>query len=91
MRSLLDKIDQILVVESDLYQKKLRNKATGKVYEIEKVLAQKWKLNNHTGWLLALLIEINGSHGFIYWQNINCTEPYVRAACERNANAYEWV
>jgi len=89
--SLLDKVNQIVILDSVFYSKRLRNKETGKVYNIDRVLAEKWTLDGGSGWWIKLLIENNDSHGLIYWQNINCTQSYVREACAKNPLRYEWI
>lgn len=92
MLNLLDKVDQVVVLESDLYQRKLRNKKTGAVYNIDKVVVEKWAMEDgYHGWWIKLLIEIDMSHGLIYWQNINCTEPYIVEACSTVRDKFEWV
>ncbi len=91
MLSILNRVDQILVLESKLYGRQLRRLSDGKVYNVEKILAEKWTLEGGEGWWIKLLIENNGSHGLIYWQNINCTEPYVRKACAQAQHQYEWL
>lgn len=91
MSSMLSQVDQVVVLESTLYNHQIRRKADGKVYNIEKVIVEKWTLDHHEGWWIKLLIERDQSHGLIYWQNINCTEPLVRETCDKARDNYELI
>lgn len=90
-------VNQIQVFESTLYSKCLRRKTDGKIYNIEKVIIENWTLDarlgeeKYSGWWIKLLIENDQSHCLIYWQNINCTEPFIRQRCEQSAHDYELI
>lgn len=80
-------INQLLVVESTLYDHGLRRKRDGKVYTIEAVYVEKWE----EGWFFKLLIECNQSHAVVYWQNITCPCPTIKQICTKTQRDYELV
>lgn len=84
-------IDQIIVLESDLYNHRLQRKSDGKIYNIEKVIVENWTLDGGTGWWIKLLIENDKSHNLLYWQNINCTEPDIVQMCKETRAKYELI
>lgn len=70
-----------------LLGKHLRRKCDGRVYVIEAVLRQWW-----WGYYTSLLIQANGSHGVIWWENISCAEDSCQAdAVRANNSDYELV
>lgn len=79
------------MLESRLYGRKLRKKETGKVYNIDRILVEQWTLEGGTGWWIKLLVEHDQSHALLYWQNINCTEPFVRKTCVRTQELWELI
>ena len=83
----MEDINQLLVVESDLYDHGLRRKSDGKEYNIEAVYVEKWE----GGWFFKLLIECDQSHAVVYWQNITCPCPTVKEICTRTQKNYELI
>lgn len=69
----------------------LVQESDNKIYNIEKV-------NVHfiynpkdegLGYVLGLLIEHNNSHGFIYWENINCTSDLTADLISKAHNRFK--
>jgi hypothetical protein len=54
-------------VTHPLVGKKLRNLESGKVYNVEKVFKE-----FYLGWFYKAVIECDGSHGVIFFENITC-------------------
>jgi hypothetical protein len=50
--------------------KRVKNRETGKEYNVERVYKE-W----YGGWYIKALLECNGSHAVRAWENINCFEP----------------
>lgn len=73
----------IVIRDYPLVGKKIRNNETGKIYNIEQA-------NKHwyCGWYVGLLIEQNGSHGFIWYENIDCWNDIVVDSIKKNKTKY---
>ena len=79
--------NQLLVVDSDLYDYRIRRKSDGKEYNIEGVYVERWK----GGWFFKLLIECDQSHGVVYWQNITCPCPIIQDLCKKGFTSYDLI
>ena len=77
--------DSLNIVLDDypLVGKRIRNNETDKIYVIEQA-------NKHwyVGWYIGLLIEQNGSHAFIWYENIDCWNDIVVDSIEKNKTKY---
>jgi hypothetical protein len=66
--------------------KQIKNKNTGKVYSIEKVIGQFFR-----GWYITLLLEQNGSHDQVIWKNVNSKEDWIPEEIQENQEIYEII
>ena len=73
----------IILEDHPLVGKKIKKIETNKIYNIEQV-NQQW----YAGWYIGLLIEHNGSHGFIWYENIDCWNDIVVDSIEENKTKY---
>lgn len=88
---LTEKFNQLEILESSFYAKRLLNTKNGCLYNVTKVLAERWDQSGDSGWWIKILVETGGSHALLFWQNINCTNSYVRKACALNQEQWQWV
>ena len=86
---MLEHIDQIAILESSLLNRQLVRVEDGKIFNIERVYAEKWTLSGGEGWWINLLIEQDKSHTFVYWHNINCTYPVIVRQCDDSRSSYK--
>ena len=63
---------------------KIKSKWSGKKYTVEKVNKQ-W----FNGFYLGMLLENNGSHVFVYFENINCEDETVLEDIERTKKEFD--
>ena len=73
----------IVLEDHPLIGKKIKKTETGKIYNIEQV-NQQW----YAGWYIGLLIECNGSHGFLLNENIDCWNDIVVDSIKENKTKY---
>jgi hypothetical protein len=68
-----------------LHDIELKNKKTGKIYEIDAVYKQ-----HHRGYYISLAIREKGtkSHGIRFWENINCHDTLILNSIKENKNDY---
>ena len=66
--------------------RRLQKISNGDVYTIQSV-HKMW----HKGYFLCLLTEKNGSHGQVYWENINCLEDMILNHIEEGRLQYTLV
>ena len=73
----------IVLEAHPLVGKRIQNNETNKIYNIQQA-------NKHwyTGWYIGLLIECNGSHAFIWHENIDCWNDIVVDSIEENKTRY---
>jgi len=77
---------QKYLTDSPLLHVKLMEKATWKLYTIEKVIDE-W----YAGWYRKLLICNNGSHGVVEWENISCFDPIIIEGIKEMQEKFEIV
>ena len=73
----------IVIEDYPLVGKRIRNNETNKIYNIEQANKQ-W----YVGWYIGLLIEQNGSHGFIWYENIDCWNDIMVSSIKKNKRQY---
>lgn len=76
----------IVIENYPLIGRKIRKEETGVVYNIEQA-------NKHwyCGWYIGLLIECDGSHAFIWYENIDCWNDIVVNSIEKNKTKYTLI
>ena len=75
--------DNIVIEDHPLVGKKIVDTTTEKEYNVEQVNKQ-W----YGGWYIGLLIECNGSHGFIWYENVDCWNDSVTDSIKKNKIIY---
>lgn len=70
----------------ELIGMKIEDKTNGRVGVIEKVSAQ-WFI----GRFLGVLVNFNGSHAYIFWQNIDCEESDIVAKIDASHEKYRLI
>jgi hypothetical protein len=73
-------------IEHPLLGQSLIDSQSGKLYLIEKVVKH-WLW----GWYIALLIQNNGSHCLVRWENISSGDDLIIDGIEQNRKRYSLV
>jgi hypothetical protein len=67
-----NKLKNVKIKDHPYIGKTIKGKSDGKIYTIEGVNKQWYK-----GFYLGMLISHNGSHAFLYFENINSIDPTI--------------
>lgn len=67
--------------------KKILDKTTEKLYNIERVVKQYYNY----GWYITLVLERNGSHDQVTWENISVKEDWIIEEIQENQEIYEII
>lgn len=78
-----DRIDSTLPIAHPLVGRSLLNTETGKIYIVEKAVKH-WLW----GYYIALLIQNQGSHALIRWENISSSENDILHDVAKNQKRY---
>lgn len=76
----------IILEYHPLKRKKIKNRITGEMYSIEKVVKQ-----FYNGWYITLLLERNGSHDQLIWENLTSKEDWISEEILENQEMYEII
>jgi hypothetical protein len=80
---------QILILESELYNCRLRRKSNGEILDIEKIYAEKML---EYGWFIKMLyVSQKNSHGVVFWQNISINDLNIQKLIERSSSDFELI
>jgi len=78
--------DGSLSVAHPLVGRKLRRRGDGQIYNVEKAVRH-W----HWGWYIALLLERDGSHHLIRYENQSVDDPFILRTIGDDRANYEEV
>ena len=74
------------LINHELVGRKIKHIPTGNVYVIEKVHKQ-W----YAGWSISILVQRNGSHKSIFWENINSFHEITLNQIKEAKESYELI